>query len=142
MIDLKTLVNGITLTKACKVKADKDSKESKLVNLRITFNNVTLGDVFNKAVSSAVIQWQNGPGRKHFASWKTGQVVEVAFSAPGASATIDPIAYVLAAAAAAGMNPEAWLKAEALKRQPKPPEPDIENKDEDEDEDIDEDDEE
>ena len=84
-MDLNTIVNGITLEKACSIKADKDSSESKSITLKVLFNGVTLKDVFAKAVSSAVIQWQNGPGRTKFTSWTDKQVVSIDFKAPGAN---------------------------------------------------------
>ena len=99
MIDMNTVVQGIVLGKVCGIKPDGDSTESKSITLRIGFNGVTLKDVFTKAVSSAVIQWQNGPGRKQFDTWTDKGTVNVEFKAPGRTAT-DPVADVIGRAKA------------------------------------------
>ena len=84
-MDLNTVVNNIVLEKNTSIKMDKESTESKSITLKVLFNGVTLKDVFAKAVSSAVIQWQNGPGRTKFTSWIDKQVVSIDFKAPGAN---------------------------------------------------------
>ena len=84
-IDMNQIVNGLVLTKACSIKADKDSTERKAINISIKFDNVPLKAVFDKAVATAVIQWQNGPGRNKFDMWKNHQTVEIAFKAPAAN---------------------------------------------------------
>lgn len=89
-MNLDQIINGVIITKSCSIKPHKDSTERKLINLAIKFNGVMLGDVFNKAVSQAVIQWQNGPGRKSFDLWTDGQTVEIAFKAPGRQPQIEP----------------------------------------------------
>lgn len=86
---LTDVVTDIALTKVCSIKAFEGSTDSKSITLNVKFDNVTLGDVFSKAVSSAVIQWQNGPGRKQFQNWKDKQVVEIQFKSPG-KVTVDP----------------------------------------------------
>ena len=88
-IDLTQVVEGITLSKVCSIKPDKESTEHKSINLNIKFDGVTLNDVFAKAVSSAVIQWQNGQGRNKYDRWIDGQTVNIEFKAP-ARTTIDP----------------------------------------------------
>jgi len=88
-MNMNEIISGVTMTKACSIKADADSTESKLVNLKVAFDGVTLQSVFQKALAGAVIQWQNGVGRKKFDTFKSGQTVEIKFSAP-ASTTIDP----------------------------------------------------
>ena len=88
-MNMNETITGITLTKACSIKPDKDSLESKTVKLRVKFDGITLHSVFDKAVAGAVIQWQNGPGRKNFDKWANGQVIEIQFSAPGRN-TVDP----------------------------------------------------
>ena len=105
-MDLHTIVNGIVLDKVCSIKADKDSDESKAITLRVKFDGVSLRDVFTKAVSSAVIQWQNGPGRNKFDTWTNNQVVEIDFKAPGRVQT-DPVADVIGRAKA--MSKEARI---------------------------------
>lgn len=81
--DLERVIGAIVLDKMCSIKADADSSESKKVTLRLSFTGVQLKEVFANAVSSAVIKWQNGPGRKQYTTWKDGQVVVVNFSSPG-----------------------------------------------------------
>ena len=88
-MNMNETITGITLTKACSIKPDKDSLESKTVKLRVKFDGITLHSVFDKALAGAVIQWQNGPGRKNFDKWTDGQVIEIQFSAPGRN-TVDP----------------------------------------------------
>jgi len=88
-MNMNETITGITLTKACSIKADKDSAESKQVTLRVKFDGTTLQSVFDKALAGAVIQWQNGPGRKNFDKWTDGQVIEIQYSAPGRN-TVDP----------------------------------------------------
>lgn len=89
-MNMNEIITNTTLTKACSIKADKDSTESKVINLRIKFDGAQVGDVFAKAVSSTVIAWQNGVGRKEFDTFKTNQTVEVQFAAPASRAQIDP----------------------------------------------------
>ena len=88
-MDLKQVVNGVTLTKVCSIKPYKGSDESKNITLEISFDDVLLEDVFHKAVGGAVISWQNGPGRKQFNQWENGQLVKVNFKAPGKT-QVDP----------------------------------------------------
>jgi len=90
IMDLKQIVSGIAMTKACSIKADKDSNESKVINLKVKFENVSLQAVFDKAVSSAVISWQNGQGRKQFDTLKSNQTVEILFNAPASRSQVDP----------------------------------------------------
>ena len=111
-MNMTELVKGVTLTKACSIKADKDSDVSKTVTLSVKFDGVTLQSVFDKAMSSAVIQWQNGPGRSKFDTWKHGQVVVIDFKAPGKAPAVDP--EVAMRAKLAGMSKDerkAYLEA-------------------------------
>ena len=89
-MDLTQIVKDVVLTKVCSIKADKDSTTSKNITLKVKFDGVDLNAVFGKALSSAVIQWQNGPGRTKYDSWASGQVVNVDFRAPAAAPMIDP----------------------------------------------------
>ena len=89
-MDLSEIVTNVTMTKACSIKVDKDAKVSKVINLKVNFNGVSLASVFDKAVAGAVVQWQNGVGRKNFDNYKPNQVVEVQFSAPASRPAIDP----------------------------------------------------
>lgn len=98
------VVKGVVMTKACSIKPDKDSDQSKQVTLSVKFDGVTLQSVFEKALSSAVIQWQNGPGRSKFDTWKNGQVVVVEFKAPGRAPQVSPQAQFKADLEAAGVD--------------------------------------
>ena len=81
-INLFEVITGIVIAKTCSIKADKDSADSKAINIKVNFEGATLRSVFDKAVSGAVIQWQNGVGRKNFDNYKHNQVVEILFKAP------------------------------------------------------------
>ena len=89
-MNMNEIIAGVTLTKVCSIKADKDSTESKAITLRVKFDGATIKSVFDKAVAGAVIAWQNGVGRKNFDTFKSGQTVEIQFSAPASRAQIDP----------------------------------------------------
>ena len=99
-MDMNQIVNGIVLNKACSIKAFKDSDTSKQINLRVKFDDIALSAVFAKAVSSAVIQWQNGPGRSKYDQWSDKQTVDISFKAPGAMPTVDPEVALIAKAKA------------------------------------------
>ncbi len=114
-INLNEVVNGVELVKACSIKPDKDSTESKTINLKIRFNNVTLKDVFDKAVSQTVIVWQNGTGRKKFDKFENHQTVTVDFASP-AKTTIDPLTAIISAAKAEDISVEEYIKREIEKR--------------------------
>jgi hypothetical protein len=91
-MNMNETINGLVLTKTCTVSADADNKaESKKVHLRLTFDGVTLNDVFAKALATAVIQWQT-KARKMFSTISDGATVTVAFAAPG-RVTVDPMVY-------------------------------------------------
>lgn len=102
-MDLNQIVKDVTLSKVCSIKADRDSTESKSITLKVKFDGIALQSVFDKAVSGAVIQWQNGPGRKDYDKWSNHQTVEVNFSAPGRT-MIDPKVAIIQEAKAAGVN--------------------------------------
>ena len=89
-INMNEVITNVTLTKVCSIKADKESTESKLISLKVKFDGAVLSSVFDKAVSGAVIAWQNGVGRKQFDTFKANQTVEIQFSAPASRAAIDP----------------------------------------------------
>ena len=89
MINMSEVISGVTLTKACSIKADKDSDSSKVINLKVKCDGATLQGVFDKALAGAVIQWQNGVGRKQFDTLKDKQTVEITFTSP-AKTTVDP----------------------------------------------------
>ena len=89
-MDLNEIITDITMTKVCSIKVDKESKVSKIINLKVKFDGASLSSVFDKALAGAVIQWQNGVGRKRFDTYKPNQVVEIQFSAPARRSAIDP----------------------------------------------------
>ena len=89
-MNMNEVINNVTLTKACSISPDKDSTEHKIINLRVKFDGAQLGDVFAKAVSSTVIAWQNGVGRKGFDTFKANQTVDIQFSAPASRPQMDP----------------------------------------------------
>ena len=94
-INMNEVITGVTLTKVCSIRADEDSSEKKNITLRVKFDGATLKGVFDKALSSAVISWQNGVGRKAFDKFKSGQTVDIQFVAPASSA-IDPESAMIA----------------------------------------------
>ena len=87
---MNEVISNVTMAKVCSIKADKESTNSKQINLKVKFDGTVLLSVFDKAVSGAVIAWQNGVGRKNFDLYKNGQVVEIQFSAPASKSAIDP----------------------------------------------------
>lgn len=89
-INMNEVIANVTLTKVCSIKADKDSTESKNITLRVKFDGTTLQSVFDKAVSGAVIAWQNGVGRKQYDTFKSNQTVDIQFNAPASRTAIDP----------------------------------------------------
>lgn len=112
---MNEIIAGVTLTKVCSIKADKDSTESKNITLKVKFDGATIQSVFDKAVAGAVIQWQNGVGRKSFDVLKANQTVEIQFTAPGRT-TVDPMGVIIASAKAANMTVEEYVIAEMKKR--------------------------
>ena len=120
MFNMNEVIANVKLGKVCSIKADKDSTESKQINLMVKFDGATLASVFDKAVSGAVIAWQNGVGRKNFDTYKPMQTVEIQFTAPASRAAVDPETAMVAKLQA--MTPEAqlaYLKELATKAQAK-----------------------
>ena len=89
-MNMNEIIAGVTLTKVCSIKADKDSTESKAITLRVKFDGATIKSVFDKAVAGAVIAWQNGVGRKQYDTFKANQTVDIQFSAPASRTAVDP----------------------------------------------------
>jgi hypothetical protein len=89
-INMMEVITNMTLSKVCSIKADKESTEAKNINLKVKFDGATIQSVFDKAVAGAVIQWQNGVGRKQFDTFKNNQTVEIQFTAPASRTAIDP----------------------------------------------------
>lgn len=115
-MNLNEVIANVLISKVCSIKADQDSTESKQITLKVKFDGATLQSVFDKAVSGAVIQWQNGVGRKGFDTFKNGQTVEIQFTAPASRTAIDPMTSIIASAAAANMTVEEYVIAELKKR--------------------------
>ena len=81
-----TDIKGYSITGIFKtttsIKQDKDSTESKHLNLSINMDRVPLQDVITKALRPVVISWQNGPGRSKFNTWKHNGSVSIDFTSP------------------------------------------------------------
>ena len=110
-INMNEVIANVKLSKACSISPDKESDEHKTINLVVKFDGAVLSSVFDKAVSGAVIAWQNGVGRKNFDSYKNNQTIEIQFVAPASRAAIDPEQAMIAKLAS--MSPEnaaAYLK--------------------------------
>jgi hypothetical protein len=105
---MNEVIANVTLTKVCSIKPDKESDESKQINLKVKFDGAVLSSVFDKAVSGAVIQWQNGVGRKNFDTYKNGQVIEIQFIAPASRTAVDPETAMIAKLQS--MTPEEQVK--------------------------------
>jgi hypothetical protein len=116
MINLNEVIANVVMTKVCSIKSDKDSTESKSITLKVKFDGSTLSNVFDKAVSGAVIQWQNGVGRKNFDTYKSNQVVEIQFNAPASRTAIDPETAMIAKLQAMTSDEQlAYLKTLTMK---------------------------
>ena len=115
-MNMNELITNVKLTKVCSIKADKDSTDSKQINLVVKFDGAPLSSVFDKAVAGAVIAWQNGVGRKNFDTFKNGQTIEIQFTAPASRAAVDPeTAMVAKLAAMTQAEQVAYLKELAAK---------------------------
>lgn len=79
-IDMRTIIEGVTLTKVCSVKPDGGSSESKQVTVHMKYDGLTLQDVFTKALSSDIIKFQ-ASARKRFDT--LGKVENVNAKSPG-----------------------------------------------------------
>ena len=90
IMNLNEIIANVKMTKVCSISPDKESDEHKQISLVVKFDGARLQSVFDKAVSGAVIAWQNGVGRKNFDTYKNGQTVEIQFIAPASKAAIDP----------------------------------------------------
>ncbi len=116
MINMKEVIANVTLTKVCSIKPDKDSDEHKTITLRVKFDGATVQSIFDKALSGAVIQWQNGVGRKRFDTFKNNQTIDIQFNAPASRTAVDPVTAMIQNAEAEGITVEEYLKREIAKR--------------------------
>ena len=121
MINMNEVVTGVVLTKVCSISPDSDSKKEgvkKTITLRMSYEGLTLGDIFAKALKDDVISWANGAGgRKNFDNLKHNQVVEVSAKSPGSGPAADPMTAIIASAKAANMTVEEYVINELKKRQ-------------------------
>lgn len=108
-MNLNETLSGVSKTKQCSIKADKDSRESKKITLVIDYSGLSIEQLLAKCVSHDVIAWQNGQGRKNYGKFQDGQTVSVKAAAPAAT-IVDPVAAFLAEASAKGFSPEQYLK--------------------------------
>jgi len=93
-MNMNEVVVGVVLTKVVSVSPDNDSKKDgvkKTVTLKMKYDGLTLGDVFQKALKDDVISWANGSaGRKNFDNLVNHQTIEVSAKTPGSAPTVDP----------------------------------------------------
>lgn len=108
--DFDAKFDGVTIDTVRSIKADSESTESKQVTLRFHLEGVSLRDVLTNAISTAVVKWQNGPGRKQFDQWTQHQVIDVDFKSPGKKIETPEEIMAKAMTLAKGMNQDA-LKA-------------------------------
>jgi len=105
-MDTTQKVSGVTLTKNIQVSPDEDAKKQgikKSIILKVSYDGLTLEDVFLKALDKDVVSWQNGSGgRKNYDNLIDKGTVKVNASAPGKAPQVDPKEAV--AADLAGMN--------------------------------------
>lgn len=102
-MNMTELLKGVVRIKRATVKEDKDSV-SKSVTIHFDYSECTVEDILTKAVAHDVIAWQNGQGRKSYASLVNGQVVKVLASRPGAAPQVDPMSVLVAEAQALGIT--------------------------------------
>jgi len=114
-IDMNTRITDVVLTKVCKVKPDGDSTDSKTLTVKMDYNGLTLGDVFQKALRTDIISFQ-GTARKKFDSYTNNSTVKVKASAPASAPQADPMDVIIASAKAAGMSVEDYIVKELAKR--------------------------
>lgn len=120
-MNMNEIITGVTLTKACSVSPDGESKKegvTKRINVKVKFDGATLQGVFDKALASTVISWQNGVGRKAFDTLSNNQTVEITFTAPASKPTEAPEDAFSREAKAAGVDltDEKALAAYIIKR--------------------------
>jgi hypothetical protein len=117
-MNMNEVITNVTLTKVCSIKVDKESTESKKINLSVIFDGATIGSLFEKALGGTVISWANGVGRKNYDKWTNNQTVEIHFTSPATRPTEAPEDAFTREARAAGvdMNDEAALAAYIIKR--------------------------
>ena len=91
--DLDLKVAGVVLVKRCQVSRNEDEKAAgthKNVDIEMTFDDVTLREVFWAAMSPKVISWQRG-ARTNYDSVVDGSTVKITFKSAGRQPR-DPVA--------------------------------------------------
>ena len=110
MTNLKDKVQGVTLSKTIQVSPDEDSKKAgihKTIILKVKYDELTLEDVFLKALDKDVVSWQNGSGgRKNYVNLVDKSTIVVNAKSPGKAPEIDPMDKFLMEARAAGVDVE------------------------------------
>ena len=81
------VIENVTLTKVCTVKADSEATESKTVTVNVKYDGLRLADVFEKALSSDIIKWQVS-ARKHYNV--IDSIANISAKAPGRAPQVDP----------------------------------------------------
>ena len=121
-MNMNEVIAGVTLTKVVSISPDNESKKEglkKTITLRMKYDGLTLGEVFQKALKDDVISWANGSGgRKAFDKLTDRQTIEVSAKSPGSSPAEAPEDAFSREAKAAGvdLNNEAELAAYIIKR--------------------------
>ena len=110
MTNLKDKVQGVTLSKTIQVSPDEDSKKAgihKTIILKVKYDELTLEDVFLKALDKDVVSWQNGSGgRKNYVNLVDKSTIVVNAKSPGKAPEIDPMDKFLMEARATGVDVE------------------------------------
>ena len=98
-------IETFTLSKACSVREDKDTKVPKTVHLKIKFEGATINSLAQSCLGQGVVvKWQNGRARKDFTKLANNQTVNINWNAPASAPQIDPKTAMLADAKASGVD--------------------------------------
>lgn len=102
MINMKQMIEDVTLSKVCSFKPDIESDDSKQVTVNVKYDGLSLADVFAKALQSDIIRVQASL-RKRFDQIRNGETINVNAKSPGAS-QVDPKQALIAQAKAEGVD--------------------------------------
>ena len=102
-MDLNTKLDNVIRSKACKLTPFKGAEEHKSFTISVDFTGAAVNDVIEKAVSGAVIQWQNA-NRDNYDKLKDKDTIKIQFQSSG-KVRIDPMQALIAEAKAAGVDP-------------------------------------
>ena len=117
MINMNEIIE-YTVTKQCSISPDQDAKKagiSKKINCVIKFNSQLI-NILHKAASGAIIQWQNGQGRKNYDKFENNQKVIIMFNAPAVAPQQDPMEVLIGEAKALGISLEEHMINEMKRR--------------------------